>query len=190
MRRAVSLAFVALVGSTLAACAAIAPVSRPRLVVPAEEAFGIDGRLSARHGTQAIAVHFAWTHAASRDEFVVATPLGQTIAELDGDVSVPRVVVRMADGRREEARDWSELTTRTLGFALPVAWLSTWARGAPHADAPHTIEVDPFGRASVLWQNGWEVVYGYADESSRFPARLRLAGPDVDVAIVVDRWHR
>jgi outer membrane lipoprotein LolB len=189
MRHAVSLAFVAMLGGTLAACAAIAPVSRPPVAVPAEEAFGIDGRLSARHGTQAVAAHFAWTHAAPRDELVVATPLGQTIAELAGDVSVPHVEVRMADGRREEARDWTELTTRSLGFALPVAWLSAWVRGAPHADAPHAIEVDAFGRASVLRQNGWEVVYGYADESSRLPTRLRLAYPDVDIAIVVDRWH-
>jgi outer membrane lipoprotein LolB len=95
----------------------------------------------------------------------------------------------MADGRRDEAADWSELTARTVGFALPVSWLAAWIRGAPHAAAPHTIERDATGRASLLRQSGWEVVYSYADDSSR-PARVRLAYHDVEIAIVVDRWQR
>jgi outer membrane lipoprotein LolB len=152
--------------------------------------FALEGRLSARQGTQGFAAHFAWTHVPPRDELVVQTPLGQGIAELDGDTSVPRVVVRMADGRRDDARDWGELTARTLGVALPVTWLAAWVRGAPHADAPHSAEVDAMARASVLRQNGWEIVYAYADETSRLPSRLRLAYPDIAIAIVVDRWRR
>lgn len=158
--------------------------------VAVDAPFAIEGRLSARQGTQAIAVHFAWTHAAPRDELVVATPLGQTLAELDGDTSVPRVAVRMADGRRDDARDWSELTARTLGVALPVTWLAAWVRGTPHADAPHAAEFDATGRVSVLRQNGWEIVYAYADEASRLPSRLRIAYPDIAIAIAVDRWRR
>lgn len=149
----------------------------------------VDGRLSARQGTQAIAAHFTWTHAAPRDQFVVASSLGQTIAELEGDDSIPRVEVRMADGRRDDARDWSELTSRAVGFALPVSWLAAWIRGSPHANAPHAVELDASGRTSLLRQNGWEVVYAYADATARRPSRLRLAYPDVEITIVVDRWH-
>jgi outer membrane biogenesis lipoprotein LolB len=73
--------------------------------------------------------------------------------------------------------------------ALPVAWLAAWVRGAPHADAPHSAEVDAMARASVLRQNGWEIVYAYADETSRLPSGLRLAYSDIAIAIVVDRWR-
>lgn len=187
MGRAAWLPLVAVLGGVLAACASLPPTT---IVAATEGPFGIDGRLSARQGANAIAAHFAWTHAAPRDELVVATPLGQTIAELYGDASIPRVEVRMADGRREAARDWAELTARTIGVALPVTWLAAWVRGAPHGDAPHSVEVDATGRASVLRQNGWEVVYTYADETSRDPSRLHLAYPDLEIAIAIDRWRR
>ena len=114
--------------------------------------------------------------------------MGQTIAELDGDASVPRVEARLADGRRESARDWAELTTRAVGFELPVAWLAAWVRAAPHGEAPHSAEIDASGRVSVLSQSGWEIVYGYADGAAARPSRLRLAATGVEIAIVVDRW--
>jgi outer membrane lipoprotein LolB len=190
MRRAASQPLLAVAGLLLAACVGLPPSSVTTVPVAIEAPFSIDGRLSARQGTRAITAHFAWTHAAPRDELAVATPLGQTIAELDGDTSVPRVAVRMADGRRDDARDWSELTARILGVGLPVTSLAAWVRGAPHAEAPHSAEVDAKGRASVLRQNGWEIVYGYADETSGLPSRLRLVYADIDITIVVDRWRR
>ncbi len=80
---------------------------------------------------------------------------------------------------------------RTVGFPLPVTWLAAWVRGAPHADAPHSVEVDATGRASVLRQNGWEIVYAYADETSRdSPRGFGSPIPTMDIAIVVDRWRR
>jgi outer membrane lipoprotein LolB len=189
MRRAASHAIVAILGTAVAACATVAPPSDWQAPIAADAPFGVDGRLSARQGTQAITAHFAWDHAEARDRFVVSTPFGQTLAELDGDASVPRVEVRLSDGRRDEARDWSELTARALGFALPVAWLAAWVRGAPHADAAHTAEVDAAGRASVLRQGGWEIVYAYADDAARRPSRLGVSYPDVAIAIVIDRWR-
>lgn len=190
MRCAASLPFAAILGCLLAACAGLPPAPSKTTAIAIDEPFAVDGRLSARQGNQAIVAHFTWTHSGPRDEFVVATPLGQTLAELDGDASVPRVEVRMADGRRDDARDWTELTSRAVGFALPVSWLAAWIRGAPHADGSHAVELDTTGRASVLRQSGWEVVYSYADEAARRPSRLRLAYPDVEIAIVVDRWRR
>jgi len=189
MRRAASLPLLAVAGLLVAACASLPPGSSTMAPIAVDAPFALEGRLSARQGTQGFAAHFAWAHLPPRDELVVQTPLGQGIAELDGDTSVPQVVVRMADGRRDEARDWGELTARTLGVALPVTWLAAWVRGAPHADAPHSAEVDAMARTSVLRQNGWEIVYAYADESTRLPSRLRLAYPDIEIAIVVDRWR-
>jgi outer membrane lipoprotein LolB len=173
----------------LAACASVPPSVPTTVAAATDEAFAIDGRLSARQGAQAITAGFEWTHATPRDELVVATPLGQTLAELEGDASVPRVEVRLADGRREEARDWSDIMTRNVGFALPMTWLGAWVRGVPHADAPHSVELDAAGRVRHLRQNGWEIAYAYADARARRPTRVRLSSGDLEIAIVVDRWR-
>jgi len=163
----------------------------PSMTLPpfADEPFAIDGRLSARHGNDAISISFAWTHAAPRDELVVTTPLGGAVAELSGDTLTQRIEVRTADGRHDAAADWAALTERTVGFPLPVAALAFWARGVPRADAPHAAEIDAAGRVDVLRQDGCEIVYAYADNSTRRPSRLRLACHDLELRIVIDRWR-
>ena len=173
----------------VAGCAST-PLAPPTALPPEpDEPFVMDGRLSARRGSDAIAVSFAWTHASARDEIVITTPLGGALAELSGDASAQRVEVRTADGRRDAASDWVTLTERTVGFPLPVAGLAFWARGAARADAPHTVEIDAAGRVGVLRQDGCEIVYAYADSSARRPAQLRLACHDVELRIVIDRWR-
>jgi outer membrane lipoprotein LolB len=151
--------------------------------------FAIDGRLSARHGREAIAISFSWTHAPPRDDLVVSTPLGQAVAELSGDASVKRVELRTADGRREVASDWGALTERAVGVALPVEGLAAWAQAAPRASAPHSIEADASGRTGVLRQDGCEIVYAYADDSTRRPSGIRVACHDLEMRIAIDRWY-
>lgn len=180
------------VALVLAACATPAPLTTPPMVpiAPLSDAtFGVDGRLSAKRGDEGISVGFSWRHDPPRDAFTVTTPLGQVLAELAGDATRREVGIVLADGRREVAADWPALTSRTLGFSLPVAGLSAWVRGAPHAASPWTVETDASGRARVLRQDGWEIVYGYADDGERQPARLRLFGSETEMRIAIDRWH-
>jgi outer membrane lipoprotein LolB len=170
-------------------CASVPSVPPAAGRFAGDAAFAIDGRLSARRGRDAAAIAFAWTHAPPRDEFIVSTPLGQTIAEITGDASIPRVEVLRADGRRDDASDWATLTERVVGFPLPVAGLSLWAQGAPRAGVPHDAEIDAAGRTGVLRQDGCEIVYAYADESARRPSGLRVMCHDLELRIVIDRWR-
>ena len=148
----------------------------------------MEGRLSARRGNEAVSVSFAWNHAPPKDEFVITTPLGASVAEMSGDSSTHRVEVRAADGRTDTATDWSALTERVVGFPLPVEGLAYWARGSPRPGSTQTAEVDPAGRLSLLRQDGCEIVYTYADESTPLPTRLRMICNDVELRIVID--HR
>lgn len=184
-------AIVVAVALALAACAtpAPAPVTMAPIVPLSDAAFGVDGRLSARRGDDGIAVGFSWRHDPPRDALTVTTPLGQVVAELAGDAARHEVEIVLADGRREVASDWPALTSRALGFSLPVAGLSAWVRGAPHGASAWTVEADASGRAGVLRQDGWEIVYGYADDGERRPARLRLVGSETEMRIAIDRWH-
>lgn len=152
----------------------------------ADEPFEIAGRLSARHGREGAAANFRWTHRLDRDELTLATPLGSTLARLNG--TSERVRLELPDGRVADAPDWEALTGRVLGAPIPVRGLAWWIRGAPHPGSAHTMERNAASRASVLWQDGWEIVYDYADGGSR-PARLRLTYPDTEIRLVVDTWN-
>jgi outer membrane biogenesis lipoprotein LolB len=67
----------------------------------------------------------------------VSTPLGAAVAELSGD---RRRTGRgaAADGRTDTASDWSALTERFVGFALPVEGLAFWAQGLRGPGVPQT----------------------------------------------------
>jgi len=175
----------------LGACAAVPPAgSAPPIVFASAEApFAAEGRLSARHGGDAASVHFAWSHQPPRDVLTVTSPLGQTLAQLWGDAATGRVEVRTAEGRHDEAPDWTTLTERTLGFRLPVEGLAAWIRASPQADAAYAIETDREGRVSLLRQAGWEIVYDYPDPAARQPGRLRITYPDLEIRMVIDRWQ-
>jgi outer membrane lipoprotein LolB len=179
----------AAVALALVGCAAVPPVTPPAREPTADAPFGLEGRLSARRGRDGISVAFTWNHSPPRDEFALSTPLGQSVAELRGDTSIPRVEVRTAEGRHDEAPDWSTLTERVVGFPLPVEGLAAWAQGAPHAGSAHTVEADTVGRTGVLRQDGCEIVYSYADDAAIRPSLLRVTCNDVELRIVLDRWR-
>lgn len=179
---------LALAVLAFAGCATVTPVavSRP---ATADVAFDAAGRLSARHGSEGAAVNFNWVHARDADQFDLATPLGQVAARLSGDASGVRVE---RPGQDPEAYpDWNALTRAVLGVAIPVDGLATWIQGVPSPRAGFDLERDAAGRPLVLRQQGWEIVYAYADDAARQPLRLVMRYPDsepIEVRIVVDRF--
>ena len=182
---------VAVFAIALAGCASLpAPAPLPATQAGTDAAFSIGGRISARRGDAAVAGSFTWRHEASRDAIELATPLGQTLAQLQGDAS--GVTVRLQDGREERAGDWRELTERAFGVVIPVDGLAAWVRGVPRNDARFSLERDGAGRVSLLRQDGWDVVYAYADDAAPRPFRVSLTYPGaepIDVRVVVDRWQ-
>jgi outer membrane lipoprotein LolB len=171
----------------LAACASLAPPPRQRVeFVPLPDAsFAIAGRLSARHGNDGVAANYRWRHEAGGDELLLATPLGGALARLSGGPSAVRL--ELAGGEVAAAGDWSALTERALGVALPVDGLAWWVRASPRPGTAFAAEPDGSGRLEVLRQDGWEIVYAYRDGQA-LPLRLTLAHPGVEVRIVVDEW--
>ena len=175
----------------LAACASAPPQPSMRTTADAADTpFSIAGRISARRGDAGVAGAFTWTHDAAHDAIDLSTPLGQTLAKLEGGAN--GVEVRLPDGRTQTAATWRELTERAFGVTIPVDGLSAWVRGVPRAAEPFTIERDARGRPALLRQQGWEVVYAYADDAAERPLRASLSypGPDtIEVRVVVDRWQ-
>lgn len=135
-----------------------------------------------------MAVHFDWAHAQDTDRFDVATPLGQTVARMERDTSGVRV---MRPGDAPVAYpDWNSLMAAVLGVAIPVEGLASWLQGAPMPGVTSDIERDGAGRALVLRQQGWEIVYAYGNTSAR-PSRLVMRYPGsepLEVRIAVDTF--
>jgi outer membrane lipoprotein LolB len=179
-RRAVVLAFAA----ALAACATSSRVDVTGApAAPADAPFELSGRLSARHGETGVAAGFRWRHAPGADELVLSTPFGQALARLSGNAD--GVVLERQDGGIARSGDWESLTREALGVPVPVRGLAWWVRGTPHPASAHAVERDTAGRATVLRQDGWEIVFGYRDDGAR-PSRLVLAYPGIEVRVAVD----
>ena len=169
----------------VAGCATAPTLAPPVTPAAIDAAFTIEGRLSARRGSEGATANFTWHHVPPRDDLVVTTPLGQALAEISGDRATARYELRMADGRRDDAPDWAALMDRVLGAPVPVEGLSAWIVGTPRPGAPYWVESDAAGRAGVLRQDGWDIVYAYADGEARLPARLQLTQADLEIRIVV-----
>ncbi|MEO8755475.1 MAG: lipoprotein insertase outer membrane protein LolB [Casimicrobiaceae bacterium] len=184
-----ALAVIAVAGA--AGCATVVPPPVAPVAIETAAAFDASGRLSARRGSEGVAANFTWAHAPDSDRFDVATPLGQVIARLSGD---PSGVNLQRPGQVPVAyADWSALTRDVFGVAIPVDGLASWIQAQPVAGTAFDLERDAHGRPLVLRQQGWEIVYAYANpQPAANPMRLVMRYPDsepIEVRIVVDRWQ-
>ena len=159
-------------------------------MAPARTQFEATGRISLRHGADALTANFRWRHDDGGDEFDLASPLGQTVARLSGGRD--GVALRTADGRVAIGDSWSDLMARSLDWSLPVDGLAFWIQGAPRTDAPFTRDPASGGRPRLLRQNGWTIDYQSfmtdAAGATR-PARMTLSYPDIELRLVVDSWQ-
>ena len=174
----------------LAACASTPRDALPFKFADTRTVYEIDGRLSARHDADAFAANFHWSHAGDRDELDLASPLGQTVARLMGDAR--GVLLQTPDGKVETASDWTTLTSRGLGWALPIEGLAFWVQGAPRKGAPFTAEAGADGAPGVLRQDGWTIVYqAFVKDATGVsrPARMTLDYPGVELRLVIDAWQ-
>jgi len=175
----------------LGACAPLAlERPAPSAAFPPATAFDVSGRLSVRHGSDALAASFGWQHARQRDELELTSPLGQTLAVLSGDSE--QVQLRASDGRVLTAADWTALTERGLGWPLPVEGLASWIQGASRPGTTFSVETGADGRPALLRQDGWTIVYQdymQTDAHTWRPSRLTLSYPDVELRIAIDRWQ-
>ncbi len=191
VRAAAAVAWLA-IGALLAGCAApalergAAGAALPAVLT----AFEVAGRMSVRHRDAVVTAGFRWQHADEHDQLELVSPLGQTVALLSGDPASVRL--QGADGQVSIASDWRALTEQELGWPLPVRGLSYWIQGAPRSGESFTVETDSDGRAAVLRQDGWTIVYqsyAQASDAAWRPSRLVLSYPEVEVRIAIDHWQ-
>ena len=171
-----------------AGCATLHSADQGEGATAVDAPFALQGRLSAKHGDRALAAHVDWRHAPPADDTIaLAAPMGQTLAVMtrgpDG------VTIDEGNGRHGAAHSFDELTSTAFGVAIPVSGLAWWVRGVPHPGSPYRGQRDGGERLQTLDQDGWAIVYGYADAAAALPRRVTLTYPDIELRLVIDAWN-
>lgn len=116
-------------------------------------------------------------------------PLGRGATRLTGRPDA--VALEVAGQGRFEAESPEALVESQLGWQLPVSNLLWWVRGVPAPDSRSRVQLNADGRLARLQQDGWDVEYlGYTDEDGyALPSRIKLAGRDLKITLVVKDWQ-
>ena len=99
----------------LGACTQVPTRQAEIAVSAADQPFAIDGRLSARRGSEGAAANFAWNHEVGRDRIDFASPFGQVYARIDG--TAEQIRVERPGGATDAYPDWNSLTLTLLSAA-------------------------------------------------------------------------
>ena len=168
--------------ATLLLAAACAHVE---LKPPAVVEFELLGRIAARHADDAFTGALQWRHAASGDEMLITTPMGQGVARIvrEGDA----VQLTTADGKEYRAPDAESLTERTLGFRLPLEGLADWVQGRASPGLPAREQKASDGKLHSLDQRGWHIDYlAYGDDER--PSLMRLNYQGIELRLAISQW--
>jgi outer membrane lipoprotein LolB len=166
-RRLAILAVAALLGgcATTTANLSQAPVAAYR------DSIDLSGRLFVnfqREGQpQSLNGLFQWSQRPGRVDVNLASPLGQTIAS----ISVTPQEAKLTQAGREPvvASDINTLTSRTLGWSLPVSGLRDWMQGYAVDAQGKRFAASPANN-SVFTQDGWRLRFvSWQDESAPHP---------------------
>lgn len=171
-----------------AACAALAIAGCASLPAPTATeapAFELSARVAVRYGNESATGRAEWRHAATSDDLVISSPIGQGIAELTRRGGTYTLVT--SDGKRHTASDAEALTESVLGWRLPLAGLPDWVRGRPMPGVPaRTQSAD--GRLAEFAQSGWTIALLEYGENG-LPRRLRLTRDALDIRLVIEEWR-
>lgn len=168
-------------------------------VVETEEArspdFGLVGRVSVKGGKESFSGGVQWTHSGSRDEILLLTPIGQTLAQIQRS---PEGVYLTTPGQQSYyAADVESLTEQVLGWRLPLKGLQYWVQSMYSPATAAAIDLDMQGKVVSIRQDGWEIEYSsYVPASAtqtaqgqfERPRLLLLKRNDLQIKLVIDAW--
>ena len=158
--RSLLYAFAAASVFALAGCATSnANLVHPNAALGAyRDAIDLDGHLSVNYQKdgqrQSLTGNFTWIQRPGRIEVSLASPLGQTIAEIS--VTPQAATLTQSNRPARVARDIDTLSAQALGWQLPVSGLRDWLQGYA-TDAQGKRFVASPAHDSVVTSDGWRL---------------------------------
>ncbi len=152
--------------------------------------FHLSGRLAVRQPSGSDSGKVEWDSQGIHQHFVIYSPLGTTVAELDRD-GAGLIHLWMSGQREYTASNAESLTQGLLGYTLPLDGMPWWVLGQPAPGAPMAQVVrDGDGHVASLTQEGWQVSYGSWRQvgGQIVPGQLSMKHGDLLLKLHVDRW--
>ena len=189
IRRAVALAAFA---AALSGCATTsAPLSQAP-VAAYRDTIDLAGRLTVNYQkdgkAESVTVHYDWQQTPGRIDVGVATPLGQTVANIT--VTPESATLTQAERPPRVARDIEALTAEALGWSLPVSGLRDWLQGYATGTDGKRFTASPANN-NVVTKDGWRLRFmSWQDEASATPQPKtiyadRNDGSELQIRIVI-----
>ncbi|MGN6313286.1 MAG: lipoprotein insertase outer membrane protein LolB [Rhodanobacteraceae bacterium] len=201
MTRAIcALRFLA-VASVLLALAACAPVRTRGTAAQiaaqavreqrfgAQTQWGLQAHFAVSDGRDGGSGTLVWQQNGDEYSLNLRAPITGKTARLEGG---PEGVV--LTGLREgpiRGEDAQSLLANQLGWHIPVAQLTWWARGLRAPDSPAELSYGENGLPALLEQDGWKVEYRdwYADRDPPLPRKVYASKPPYSVRVLIEQWQ-
>lgn len=166
-------------------------VIQPGIGKLAEESrYALTGRLSVHNLQQKFSATVNWQHRADEDQILLFSPLGQTIARIEQDISGVRLIT--AEPALYQAENIERLTQQVLGWVLPLSGLHFWVRGFHSPLTIAELDLDRNGRIIAIRQDGWNIYYSIffplRPGMQELPKLLELSRDNLKIKLVIDRW--
>lgn len=174
----------------LSACTDLPPTAGDKVPLQRDalQSFFLEGRFSLRHEDKSYAGRLSWRHVGDGDELLLASPLGQGLAEIVSSSAGARLTT--SEGKTYAAADAETLTQQILGYPLPLSKLAAWVLARRPGETGEFDAPDALGRPLGLRQGEWRITYEYDDDARQaLPARLFVKRDDsLELRLRIDEW--
>lgn len=154
--------------------------------------FALEAKLAVQLNGKGYTARMQWQHEATHDQLRIFSPLGQQVALIER--SPESVTLTDQSGKQHHASDVASLTEKLLGWRLPLAGLSQWVLGLPHAGSPYQASYLVTGEPQTLQQDGWQINYEdyhmatLPEATASLPTLVRLQQNDLRLKLAIQHW--
>jgi outer membrane lipoprotein LolB len=149
----------------------------------------ISGKIGLRGPQLAESAYFNWRQCGDDYDLRLSTPLGQTVARIEGRGD--NLTVSIQDRPPVTTAQPEQFLLEQLGWTVPIRALRYWVRAEAAPGAEATIDGSP-GQPQRLRQFDWQVDYpAYhpaTASNAALPAKLILRGTDLQATLLIKDW--
>jgi outer membrane lipoprotein LolB len=157
------------------------------MALRSQETWGFTGRIAVNDGRDGGSGRISWRQRGSGYVIEIQAPVSRRTWRLRSTAA--GAVLEGLEGGARSGPDAENLLSREVGWRVPFADLSAWARGARGA-GPAELEFDPGLRPVRLQQRGWTVEYkGWTETDPPLPTRIFATRGEQRVRLAVERWN-
>jgi outer membrane lipoprotein LolB len=153
--------------------------------------WSLQGRVALSNGRDGGSGRIDWQQDGPHYDVALSAPVTRQSWRLSGDEAGAQL--EGLEGGTRSGTDAAELLREATRWEIPVAALSSWARGlrAGPQHGPATMHYATDGRLGRIEQAGWVIDYtGWQADAAgvELPNRLNASKGEAKVRLIVDRW--